>query len=163
MDRFEGFHGGWGGRQKGRKQGWVSSRDMRDSSPALPAGSPQRWQSRCKLNLVCGCWLVRSSLGSARSEEGGVAAQWRAPLFSRPQSGMQFTWCPTSATSRPVHLARLAVHPPPALSLSLSLSPPNPQVLQVLCAETKEETNALDVVLDARYATMEKAVNIEGD
>lgn len=76
---------------------------------------------------------------------------------------MQFTWCPTSATSRPVHLARLAVHPPPALSLSLSLSPPNPQVLQVLCAETKEETNALDVVLDARYATMEKAVNIEGD
>lgn len=72
MDRFEGFHDGWGGRQKGRKQGWVSSRDMRDSSPALPAGSPQRWQSRCKLNLVCGCWLVRSSLGSARSEEGGL-------------------------------------------------------------------------------------------
>lgn len=103
---------------------------MRDSSPALPAGGgPQRWQSRCKLNLVCGCWLVRSSLGLVRSEEG--VAQRRAPLFSRPQSGMQFTWCPTSATSTPIPLFRPqpCSHVPrpqhPFLSLSLS-HPPHP-------------------------------------
>lgn len=147
MGRFEGFHGGRGGRRKGRKQGWVSSRDMRDSSPALPAGSPQRWQSRCKLNLVCGCWLVRSSLGSARSEEGGLL-----PSGGRHSSVNRNRVCNLRGV-RPLRpLARLAVHSPFSSSLSLSL--PNPQVSPgSLCAETKEETNALDVIhvsLDGR-------------
>lgn len=118
MGRFEGFHGGRGGRRKGRKQGWVSSRDMRDSSPALPAGSPQRWQSRCKLNLVCGCWLVRSSLGSARSEEGGLL-----PSGGRHSSVDRNRVCNLRGV-RPLRpLARLAVHPPFSSSLSLSSKP----------------------------------------
>lgn len=157
MDRFEGFHGGRGGRRKGRKQGWVSSRDMRDSSPALPAGSPQRWQSRCKLNLVCGCWLVRSSLGSARSEEGGLL-----PSGGRHSSVDRNRVCNLRGV-RPLRpLARLAIHPPFSSSLSLLQTH---RFLQVLCVQKRRKKRTPSTLYTFRSmdATMEKVVNIEGE
>lgn len=90
---FEDFH-----------RAGLQSGHTRDSSLAVAAGGPQRWWPCCKPNLACGRWLVRSSLGSAsglKRGTGGWDTRWRAPLFSRPQSGMQFTWCPTSAMRHP--------------------------------------------------------------
>lgn len=139
----------------------VCSQDTRDSSPAVATGGPQRWRPCCRLNLACGRWLVRSSLGSrgigAEEEQGKPGwLGWRALLFSRPQSGMQFTWCPTSAirATIPPSSSRFGAFQP------VSTPPcPDPPILSVprISRIRTREPKGLGAMLPAlciRYATV---------